>query len=121
MAHNLKIQHVIDVREDKLDVEELPSHLVDLPFLQDHHFGQYINDIATAVGCTEQNVPFKNLKSLAKDTGEDFLRNTFMPKMIGINMTKQSLILLQVYVDHVAMSTFMTDKTRQPLSNQLLF
>jgi len=77
VARNLKIQHIIDVREGKIDVGPLPHHLVDIPLLQDHHFGLYVNNIATDVGCPKEGLPFQNLKRLADDTGEQFLAEYF--------------------------------------------
>jgi len=74
---NLKIQHEIDVREGRVDVGPLPSHIADVPLLQDHHLGQYINSLAKAAGCIDEGLPFKHLNVLADDTGEEFLSDYF--------------------------------------------
>ena len=47
---NLKIQHEIDVREGHADAGPLPAHIADVPLLQDHHLGLYINYLAKAGG-----------------------------------------------------------------------
>jgi hypothetical protein len=77
VARNLKIQHIIDVREGRIDVDPLPAHLVDIPLLQDHHFGLFVNNLAVATGCPVQGLPFKYLKPLPDDTGERFLAEYF--------------------------------------------
>lgn len=74
---NRKIQHDIDVREGRTDVGPVPSHIADIPLLQDHHLGQYINSLAKAAGCIDEGLPFKHLNILADDTGEEFLSDYF--------------------------------------------
>mmetsp|Transcript_56735 Transcript_56735/g.111731 ORF Transcript_56735/g.111731 Transcript_56735/m.111731 type:complete len:240 (-) Transcript_56735:207-926(-) len=74
---NLKIQHEIDVRGGHVDVSLLPAHLADIPLLQDHHLGLYINNLAKASGCIDDMAPFKHLKALPEDTGEEFLAEYF--------------------------------------------
>jgi hypothetical protein len=76
-SRNLRIQHEIDVREGLVDVSFLPVHLADIPLLQDHHLGQHINNVAISAGCTKEGLPFRNLKTLAFDTDEQFLAAYF--------------------------------------------
>jgi hypothetical protein len=78
---NLKIQHVTDVREGRIDVDLLPLHVADIPLVQDHNLGIFINSIAKAAGCKDDELPFRHLKILAKDTGEQFLSEYFHAQM----------------------------------------
>jgi hypothetical protein len=80
-ARNLKIQHITDVREGRVDVDLLPGHLADIPLIQDHHLGNFINNIARAAGCSKDAIPFPHLKPLAHDTGEVFLTEYFYEQM----------------------------------------
>ena len=79
---NRKIQHEIDVREGHVDVGPFPAHIADVPLLQDHHLGLYINNLAKAAGCIDAGLPFKHLTLLAEDTGEEFLSDYFHSQMI---------------------------------------
>ena len=89
---NLKIQHDIDVREGLIDIGPLPAHVADVPLLQDHHLGFYINNLAKAAGCMVGGLPYKHLHFLAEDTGEEFLSDYFHSQMKrnGNNLTMPS-------------------------------
>ncbi|KAG9296650.1 hypothetical protein G9A89_021690 [Geosiphon pyriformis] len=86
---NLKIQHDFDVHEGLIDIGPLPAHVADVPLLQDHHLGLYINNLAKAAGCMVEELPYKHLHILAEDTGEEFLSDYFHSQMKrnGNNLT----------------------------------